>query len=147
MRIPVFCRRILCCLMICFLLIPASLADSVDLSSFTDDEIETLLTKINEELVARGIPKSATLPAGKYIGGMDLPAGAYIITCRTDDSHHGIVWVSAATDDLENEYPSILYEHVSFSTEEQYRITIEDGSILSLPFTATLTISSRVLFK
>ncbi len=147
MRISVLCRRILCCLVVCFLLFPAALADSVDLSSLTDDEIVELLSKVNDELVARGIQKSATLPAGKYVGGKDLPAGAYIITCKTDDNHHGIVWVSAAADDLNNQYPSILYEHVSFNMEEQFRVTIEEGGILHLPFTATLTISSGLFFK
>lgn len=147
MRISVFCRRFLCCLLVCVLLIPVALADVPDISVLTDDEIIELLGRVNDELVGRGIAKSAVLPAGKYVGGKDLPAGAYIITCKTDDSHHGIVWVSAAADDLNNQYPSILYEHVSFSTEEQFRVTIEDGGILNLPFTATLTISSGLLFK
>ena len=147
MRISVFCRRLVCCLLACLLLIPAALADVPDLSGFTDDEIVELLGKVNEEMVSRGISKSAELPAGKYVGGKDLPAGAYIITCKTDDNHHGIVWVSAAADDLNNQYPSILYEHISFSSEEQFRVTIEEGGILNLPFAATLTISSGVFFK
>ena len=90
-----------------------------------------MLGKVNEELVGRGIAKSAELPAGKYTGGKDIPAGSYIITCKTDESHHGIVWVSAAADDLNNQYPSILYEHVSFSSEEKFRVTIEEGGILN----------------
>lgn len=147
MRISVFCRRFLCCLMACLLVIPAAFADVPDISALTDDEIVELLGRVNEELVSRGISKSAELPAGKYVGGKDLPAGAYIITCKTDENHHGIVWVSAAADDLNNQYPSILYEHVSFSSEEQFRVTIEEGGILNLPFSATLTISSGMLFK
>ncbi len=147
MRISVFCRRFLCCLLVCLLLIPAAMADVPDLSGLTDDEIVELLGKVNEEMMSRGINKSAELPAGKYVGGKDLPAGAYIITCKTDDNHHGIVWVSAAADDLNNQYPSILYEHVSFNCEEQFRVTIEEGGILNLPFAATLTISSGVFFK
>ncbi len=147
MRISVFCRRFLCLLLACLLLVSVSFADVPDISSLTDDEIIELLGEVNEALVSRGISKSADLPAGKYVGGKDLPAGAYIITCKTDDSHHGIVWVSAAADDLNNQYPSILYEHVSFSSEEQFRVTIEEGGILNLPFSATLTISSGLFFK
>lgn len=147
MKISVFYRRFVCCLLACLLLIPAALADIPDLATLTDDEIVELLGKVNDELVSRGLAKSADLPAGKYVGGKDLPAGSYIITCKTDDSHHGIVWVSAAADDLTNQYPSILYEHVSFSSEEQFRVTIEDGGILNLPFAATLTISSGLFFK
>lgn len=147
MNIPMFFRRFLCCLLVFLMLTPAVFAEIPDLSGLTDDEIVELLGIINEELVRRGINKSAELPAGKYVGGRDLPAGAYIISCKTDENHHGIVWVSAANDDLKNDYPSILYDHVSFSSEEQYRVTIEEGGILNLPFTATVTISSGLFFK
>ena len=139
--------RFVLLLLVCLLLIPVAVADTEDLSSLSDDEIIELLEKVNEEIVSRGIAKSAELPVGKYIGGKDLPVGSYIITCKTDEKHHGIVWVSAAADDLNNQYPSILYEHVSFSSEEKFRVTIEDGGILNLPFAATVTISAGMLFK
>lgn len=147
MRISVFCRRFFCGLLICMALISVSFASTADLSAMTNDEIIALLDQVNQEIVSRGIQKTASLPAGKYVGGKDLPVGAYILTCKTDDNHHGIVWVSAAADDLNNQYPSILYEHISFSKEEQFRISIEEGGILSLPFSATLTISSGLLFQ
>ena len=143
-----FRYRLICCILAFLLVIPASLAESaVNLSSLSNDEIVTLLGKINEELVARGMQKTASLPTGKYVGGKDLPAGTYIITCKTDDSHHGIVWVSAPEDDLSSQYPSVLYEHVSFNKEEQFRVTIEEGGILNLPFAATLTISTGLFFQ
>ena len=147
MKVSGFFHRFVCLLAACLLLISGALADVPDISGLTDDEIVELLGKVNEELVGRGIAKSAELPAGKYTGGKDLPAGSYIITCKTDDNHHGIVWVSAAGDDLNENYPSILYEHVSFNSEEKYRVTIEEGGILNLPFAATLTISSGLFFK
>ena len=142
-----FFHRLLCLLLVSLLIIPFALADKVDLSSLSDDEIVELLDQVNSELISRGIAKSATLPAGKYTAGKDLPAGSYVITCETDDNHHGIVWVSAPTDDLNNQYPSVLYEHVSFNEKEQFRVTLEDGGIINLPFTATLTISPGLLFK
>ena len=147
MKVSDFFHRILCVLLVCLLLFSGALADVPDISGLTDDEVVELLEKVNEELVGRGIAKSAELPAGKYTGGKDLPVGSYIITCKTDENHHGIVWVSAAADDLNSQYPSILYEHVSFSSEEKFRVTIEEGGILNLPFAATLTISTGLLFK
>lgn len=147
MKVSGFFYRFVCLLLVCLLLIPGAVAEVPDISGLTDDEIIELLGKVNEELAGRGIAKSADLPAGKYTGGKDLPAGSYIITCKTDENHHGIVWVSAAADDLNNQYPSILYEHVSFNTEEQFRVTIEEGGILNLPFAATLTISAGMFFK
>ena len=147
MRISVFCRRFFCCLLICLLLIPAAFADVPDISGLTNDEVVELLGRVNQEIVTRGIEKTADLPAGRYTAGKDLPAGSYVLTCKTDDSHHGIVWVSAPTDDLSSEYPSILYKHVGLSSEEQFRFTIEEGGMLNLPFSAILTISSGLLFK
>ena len=147
MRISVFCRRFLCLLLITLLLVPAALADVPDLSSLTDDEIVELLGKVNQEVVTRGIEKTAELPAGRYTAGKDFPAGSYVLTCKTDDNHHGIVWVAAPEDDLSSNYPSILYEHVSFNSEEQFRFTLEEGGILNLPFAASLTISSGLKFK
>ena len=147
MKVTGFFCRFLCLLLVSLLVVPFALADKVDLSSFTDDEIVELLDQVNSELVSRGIEKSATLQAGKYTVGKDLPAGAYIITCETDANHHGIVWASDPTDDLDNQYPSVLYKHVSFNEKEQFRITLEDGGILNLPFTATLTISTGLIFK
>ena len=108
MKVTGFFRRLLCLLLVSLLIIPFALADKVDLSSLTDDEIVELLNQVNSELISRGIAKSATLAAGKYTAGKDLPAGSYIISCETDDNHHGIVWASAPTDDLNNQYPSVL---------------------------------------
>lgn len=147
MKVTGFFHRFFCLLLVLMLLIPAALADKVDLSSMTDDEIVELCNQVASELVNRGIEKSATLPSGKYTGGKDLPAGSYVLVCKTDDSHHGIVWVSSPDDDLNNQYPSILYDHVSFNSEEEYRFTLEEGGILNLPFTATLTISKGILFR
>ena len=147
MRISVFCRRFVCCLLICMALISVSYASTVDLSAMTNDEIIALLGQVNQEIVSRGIQKSASLPAGKYVGGRDLPVGAYILTCKTDENHHGIVWLYAAGDDLNNQYPSILYEHISYNKEDQFRVSIEEGGILNLPFSATLTISPALLFQ
>ena len=141
MKVSGFFHRLLCVLLVFLLMIPAAIADVPDISALTDDEIVELLDKVNEELVQRGIAKSAELPAGKYTGGKDLPAGAYIVTCKTDDNHHGIIWVSAASDDLDSNYPSILYEHVSFNCEEKFRVTLEEGGILNLPFAATVTMN------
>ena len=147
MKTSVFSRLFLFVLLLSLLLVSCAQAEVPDISKLTDDEIVELLGNVNSELVSRGISKSASLPAGKYTAGKDLPAGSYIVTCKTDDNHHGIIWASSPDDDLSSQYPSILYEHVSFNTEEQFRITLEDGGILNLPFTATLTISPGLFFK
>ena len=66
MKVSGFFHRFLCCLLVALLLIPAALADSVDLSSMSDTEIVALLEQVNQEIVTRGINKTAKLPQGAY---------------------------------------------------------------------------------
>ena len=120
---------------------------TIDITRLSDDEITDLSTQIQQEMVTRGMTKTASLQTGRYTGGKDIPAGAYILRCKTDADHHGIVWVSAANDDLDNDYPSKLYEHVSFDKEETFYIKIEEGGILNVPFPVELEISTGIMFK
>lgn len=149
MRSTVVRRMILCILAISILitLSNTTLAETVDMSKYKDDEIISLLELIQGEVVSRSLEKTATIEAGQYVGGKDIPVGSYILICKTDANHHGIVWLSAADDNLEEDYPSKLYEHISFDREESFYIDIEEGGILNVPFTAQLRISSGVMFK
>lgn len=149
MRSTVARRTILCILAISILIIISNttLAETVDMSKYTDGEIISLLERIQGEVVSRGIERTATIEAGQYIGGKDIPVGSYILICKMDANHHGIIWLFAADDNLENDYQSKLYEHISFDREESFYINIEEGSILNVPFTAQLRISSGVMFK
>ncbi|MGI6238050.1 MAG: hypothetical protein ACOYI5_00285 [Christensenellales bacterium] len=117
------------------------------MSQYTDDEIVALLAQVQGEISSRGIEKTATIDAGQYVGGRDIPAGTYVLICKTDAKQHGIVWLSAAGDNLDEDYPSKLYEHVSFDREETFFIDVEEGGILSVPFTAQLRISGGVMFQ
>ena len=83
--------------------------------------------------------KSAELMKGDYVGGVDIPSGTYTLKCETGDSQHGIVWLSAPEDDLEKEYPSLIYESVSFNEKTDFFIALEDGGTLHVPFTCHLT--------
>ena len=139
-----------CALLIAMLLclaVAVSAESVLDLSGYSDEEIVALVEQAQTEMVNRGIQGTADLAAGRYVGGRDIPAGKYNLICKTDSNHHGIVWVSAAKDDLSSEYPSVLYDHVSFDKEETYYFELEEGGILNLPFAAQLQIFGMALFK
>ncbi len=122
-------------------------AETVDMGKYSNEEIISLLDLVQKEIASRGIERTAIIPAGQYMGGKDIPAGSYILVYKTDENHHGIVWLSAADDNLDEEYPSKLYEHISFNREEMFYIDVEDGGILNVPFTSQLSISVGILFK
>lgn len=83
--------------------------------------------------------KKAELFAGDYTGGVDIPAGTYILKYETNESTNGIVWLSSETDDLEEDYPSLLYEHVATGENKEFFISLHEGGILHVPFKSTLT--------
>lgn len=83
--------------------------------------------------------KSATVPAGKYVGGRDIPVGQYICTRSEGKTGSGIVWLSAPDDNLEEEYPSLIYEFVSKEDEASFFISLQEGGTLCLPFECKLT--------
>jgi hypothetical protein len=120
--------------------------DLIDFSQFTDDEMMMLNRQLQREMVERGVAGTASLMAGKYVGGKNIPVGSYVLMCATDENQYGIVWLSAAGDDLENEYPSILYEFVGMESEASYYLEVEEG-ILTVPFPVKLQIYTGIVFE
>ena len=147
MKVTGFFRRLFCLLLVSLLVVPFALADKVDLSSMTDDEIVALLTQVNNEVVSRGINKTATLPQGSYIGGKDIPAGKYIFVCKAKGDDWGNVTVK--TDGGDGKL--ILWEVVSApkngESPDDIFVTLGEGDELKSGVPFTLTIMSGAVFK
>lgn len=86
--------------------------------------------------------KPQELIAGTYEGGKDLPVGKYNLDCKTDAKSSGIVWVSAASDDLSKGFPSQLYEYVDYETEKNYYVSLEEGGKITVPFACEIAIGN-----
>lgn len=84
------------------------------------------------------------LEAGEYVGGVSIPAGKYILSCEAGPKDYGIVSLAADTDNLAEEFPSLLYEFIDFNTKRYYFIHMKHGYILSLPFACDLTLTDRI---
>jgi len=147
MRISGFFRRFVCCLLICLLLIPAALADTVDLSKLSNDEVVALLEKVNAEIVSRGINKTAKLPQGSYLAGKDLPAGKYIYTCLATGDDWGNVTVYSEG----GKGKQILWNVVSAPEDgkdpDTIFITLNEGDQLKSGVAFSLTIMSAAVFQ
>ena len=147
MKMTGFFRSLLCVLLACLLFLPSALADPVDLSGLTDDEIVTLLNQVNQEMVTRGISKTATLPKGSYIGGEDIPVGKYIFICTAKGSEWGNVTVKKDR----GSGSLVTWEVVSAPEEgeepETIFITLGEGDELKSGVPFTLTIMSGAIFK
>ena len=151
MKVSGFFRRAVCLLAVCllsvWLVFPAALADTVDLSSLTDDEIVELREKVNAEIVSRGISKTAKLPQGTYLAGSDLPAGRYIYTCLAVGDDWGNVTVY--TDGGKGK--QVLWDVVTAPDEGQdpttIFITLNEGDELKSGVPFSLTIMSGAIFQ
>ena len=68
-------------------------AEGINLSKMSDEEIVALLQEVTNEMVRRGIEKTAKLAQGTYIAGIDFPCGKYMYTCLAKDDDWGNVTV------------------------------------------------------
>ncbi len=142
-----FFRRFVCLLVIGLLLIPVAVADTVDLSAMSNDEIIALLDELNEEIVRRGINKTAKLPKGTYNAGSDIPVGRYVYTCMAEGDDWGNVTVYSEGGKGEQ----ILW-HVVMAPEEGEEpetmfVTLNEGDQLKSGVPFSLTIMSGALFQ
>ena len=147
MKVAGFFRRFIWLLVIAALLIPVAVADSVDLSSMSNDEIIALLENVNSEIVRRGIGKTAKLPKGTYIAGNDIPAGKYIFTCLAVGDDWGNVTVYSDG----GKGNQILWNVVTAPEEGQEPttifITLNEGDQLKSGVPFSLTIMAGILFQ
>ena len=151
MKVSGFFRRAVCLLSVCLLffclVFPVAVADTVDLSALTNDEIVDLLQKVNEEIVNRGISKTAKLPQGTYLAGSDLPVGRYIYTCLAVGDDWGNVTVY--TDGGKGK--QVLWNVVAAPEEGQdpttIFITLNEGDELKSGVPFSLTIMSGAIFQ
>lgn len=138
-------RRLLCLLLVSLLLIPAALADKIDLSSMSDDEIVELMKQVNQEIVDRRINKTAKMAPGTYTGGKDIPAGKYIFTCTATGDDWGNMFV------YNKEGKQVEWEIVAAPEQGQDPqtsfITLEKDYTLKCSTPFTLTIMAGAVFE
>ncbi|NLM85578.1 MAG: hypothetical protein GX171_02665 [Clostridiales bacterium] len=79
-------------LAILMLTIPTALA-SGDLAGMTLEQLIQLRTQIEAELLIRGESESLGVPPGRYIVGVDIPAGIYKVTVSNSSVVGGMLVV------------------------------------------------------
>ena len=120
--------------------------EGLDVSGLTDDALVSLMELVNEELVKRGIEKTAVLAKGAYLVGIDIPAGKYLFTCLAKGDDWGNVTVRSEG----GEGKQLLWDVVSAPGEgeppETIFMALQDGDQLSsqVPFSLTIQTAIRV---
>ena len=145
MKVTGFFHRFLCLLLVSLLIIPVALADKVDLSSMTDDEIVELLAQVNQALVDRRINKTAKMAPGTYTGGKDIPVGKYIFTCTATGNDWGNMFVYN-DQGKQVEWQVVAAPEQGEDPQTSY-ITLEKNYTLKCSTPFTLTIMAGAVFE
>lgn len=120
--------------------------EEMDVSRLTDEELVSLMRLVNDELVKRGIEKTAVLSKGTYIVGIDIPAGKYLYTCLAIGDDWGNVTVRTEG----GEGKQILWEVVSAPNEgeepDTVFMTLSEGDQLKSQVPFSLTIQAAIKF-
>lgn len=119
----------------------------IDLSVYSETELVDLLDLVQNEIVTRGIEKTAILTEGNYVGGQSIPVGTYLISlANTEAEYNCQVFLRGAgpTNDNNNIKSNTYLDKDCTGT---VHITIEEGDQLFISDSCYLTISRGLVFQ
>ncbi len=113
---------------------------NLDLSQYSDDEILAIYSLVGQEIVSRRINKTAKVPGGSYVAGVDLPAGKYTLE-TIDDSWGTSVYIY--TDSTKN----LKLDEAYVKAGQSYTLNLEDGNMFVTDKDVVLTIYTGISFN
>lgn len=124
-----------------------SMAEGIDISTLSDDELVALMTRGQEEIVARHIEGTANLAGGTYIAGKDIPAGSYIYTCLASGEDWGNVTIYSEKGEGDQQFWEVVVAPEDGEEPESFFITLNPDDQLKSGVPFSLTIYAGVMFK
>ena len=114
-----------------------AVAEDVDLSAMTLDELIALKTAIAGELMNRDEIKEAAIPSGVYVVGQDIPVGSYSITTS---SILASIMIYESSGDLSNMFAIDSSNGVG-------KIALTDGQRVELSAECTFSVYAGISFE
>ena len=126
-----------------------SLAESIDFSAYTDEQLLDLHAQIQQEITDRKIEKSAELLPGKYVAGKDLPTGTYILYMNYKEATRwGEFYVIESEGNKKQIYDGHIYAaKEGEDNDKSWVITLDEGNVLYCSYPVTLTVYTGIQFK
>lgn len=135
-------KKFLCLLVALFLVGSIALAEVVDLSSMTDDDLLALKDQVSQAVSDRGLIKEFQLTAGVYIGGVDIKPGRYILTA-TEVNDSVSIGLGKDVESLDSD-KGILFMDSEYFREgddpKTYSLSIAEGNVLVIKAKGSMTI-------
>ena len=122
-------------------------AEEIDLDGLSDEQIVELLQKVTEEMVRRGIEKSAKLPQGTYIAGRDIPCGRYVWTCLAKGNEWGNLTVDADGGKGKQLLGNVVSAPDEGEEPDTVFLTLNEGDELRSGVPFSLTIMTGIVFR
>ena len=122
-------------------------AEGFDLSRLSNDEVLELLEQVNNEVVKRGLAKTATLAKGAYIAGRDIPVGSYVYTCLATGDDWGNVTVYSEMGNGKQLMWHVVAAPEKNEAPETIFITLNEGDQLKSGVPFSLTAGSGIVFR
>lgn len=112
----------------------------------SNEQLLALNAALQNELANRQIEKCAALNAGHYTGGVDIPAGYYILEPAGVKEDYAMILLETAPDSA-GETTVKFYEYYHGNDEAAIFLRIDPEDTLSIEFPCKLTISRGVVFE
>ena len=130
----------------------AGSVDLAELSACSDEEITSLLMRVEQEIADRNIEKSATIPAGEYLVGKDLPSGTYTVYMKHEGDFWGDFYVYAdGSTDGDRKFDQTVFGNESSGGsmigEGTWTVKLEEGDLVKCTDGITLTVFAGVKFE
>lgn len=119
-----------------------AMAESFSFDGLTNEELLELFDEVQNEVVSRGIEKTATLSMGVYVGGIDIPVGSYcFVGDGEEDDSGGFYYYS------DNSMAKSFSEFINGDEYHEYYVTVETGDIVRIPYQFKATICAGIMFE
>lgn len=116
----------------------SGLAEGIDISSLSDDDLLALNESVDAEIVDRGLRELSVLPAGVYVAGEDIEEGSYRLVGKdsqvtilvfTREAYNAYVENGSSTKDRPESNPEIVF---FINPGDEGFIGLEEGQVLKL---------------
>lgn len=124
-----------------------SMAEGIDISTLSDDELVALMARVQEKIVARHIEGTANLAGGTYIVGKDIPAGSYIYTCLASGEDWGNVTIYSEKGEGDQLFWEVVAAPEDGEKPESFFITLNPDDQLKSGVPFSLMIYAGVMFN
>ena len=135
-------KKFLCLLVALVLIGSIALAEAIDLSSMTDDDLLALKEQVIQAVSDRGLIKEFQLTAGVYIGGVDIKPGRYMLTA-TEVNDSVSIGLAKDAESLDSDKGVLFMDSEYFREGDEpktYSLSIAEGNVLVIKTKGSMTI-------